>query len=234
MKSRLLLAAAAAALLAPAYATPAAAEIMVLRSIGPSAKLYPPGRRLPDSASFTLKNRDLVAILTRRGTRVFQGRGTFTATGPVAANRLTSAEARSILGVTRGGEGEPGPVPPDLWHYDVSEGGALCIPAGARPRLWRPASWRSQVLTIRPARGGARLELPLRVGQGSLDWPAELPVTAEARYVLTLSGAPRPAKIVLKPLAVAPGAPTPQLADALLAAGCTSQLDHLIATSLEP
>ncbi|MEO7178433.1 MAG: hypothetical protein ABIW83_06285, partial [Allosphingosinicella sp.] len=67
----------AAALLITASA--ATADILVVRSSGPSAKSFPPGRRLPESARISLKTSDQLIVLDGRGTRIIRGPGTFTA-----------------------------------------------------------------------------------------------------------------------------------------------------------
>jgi hypothetical protein len=51
----------------------AAAELLVLRSVGPSARRYPAGQRLPDDAAFVLRPGDSVTVLARAGTRIFRG-----------------------------------------------------------------------------------------------------------------------------------------------------------------
>src|SRR5688500_6017825 len=65
-----------AALLATAAAS-AAANVLVVRSSGPSAKSYAPGSSLPDNARLQLRAGDTVVVLDSRGTRTFRGPGTF-------------------------------------------------------------------------------------------------------------------------------------------------------------
>ena len=87
--------AAIAALLA-ATATAAAANVLVVRSSGPSAKSYPAGRSLPDNARINLAQGDMVIVLTGGGTRTFRGPGTFSpncrrARGPARRHRRRRA-----------------------------------------------------------------------------------------------------------------------------------------------
>src|SRR3569623_3618718 len=60
----------AAALAATAGA--ASADILVLRADGPSAKAFPPGKRLPDTARLVLKASDELIVLDSRGTRTIR------------------------------------------------------------------------------------------------------------------------------------------------------------------
>src|SRR4029450_4662610 len=69
-----------AALLATGAAS-AAANVLVVRAQGPSAKAYPAGRSLADNAQIQLRAGDSIIVLTPRGTRTFRGPGNFTASG---------------------------------------------------------------------------------------------------------------------------------------------------------
>src|SRR4051812_44909148 len=62
-----------------ASASVASADILVLRADGPSAKSFPPGRRLPDNAALVLKASDQLVVLDSRGTRTIRGPGKFIA-----------------------------------------------------------------------------------------------------------------------------------------------------------
>ena len=67
--ARLLLAAASAALL---VSTSATAAVLVVRSSGPSAGAYPPGKALSDTHKLNLKANDTIVLLDSRGTRTLQ------------------------------------------------------------------------------------------------------------------------------------------------------------------
>src|ERR1044072_4364883 len=73
-----------AALLA-AGAASAAANVLVVRSAGPSARPYPAGRSLADNARITLQAGDSLVILGPTGTRTFRGPGTFSPSAAVQA-----------------------------------------------------------------------------------------------------------------------------------------------------
>src|SRR5205085_12101087 len=65
----------AAALLGAA--APAAANVLVVRSTGPSAASYRAGQSLADNQRITLRAGDQLTILANGGTRTFRGPGTF-------------------------------------------------------------------------------------------------------------------------------------------------------------
>ena len=116
------------------------ADILVVRSVGPSAKLYPLGKRLPDSTRITLKASDQLTLLDGRGTRELRGPGTFTAASASSAPaQLAAASAdgrRARIGAVRGIE--TGPLrPPTIWHVDVAKGGNACVSPPNKVALWR-------------------------------------------------------------------------------------------------
>ena len=52
------------------------AKAVVVRSVGPSAKAYPPGKALPDSAKIALQPGDSVTIVGGNSARTLRGPGT--------------------------------------------------------------------------------------------------------------------------------------------------------------
>jgi hypothetical protein len=79
-----------AATLLLAGASAAMADILILRADGPSARSFPPGRRLSDNARIVLKAKDELILLDGHGhTRTLRGPGTF------IAGVVPSAPARS-------------------------------------------------------------------------------------------------------------------------------------------
>ena len=71
----------AAALIA---ATAATAAVLVVRSSGPSAGAYPPGKALPETHMLQLKASDTIVLLDSRGTRTLQGPGNFSVSASAA------------------------------------------------------------------------------------------------------------------------------------------------------
>ena len=61
MRSKLMLWGAAAAIALSSTAT--VASVVVVKSLGPSSKAYPPGKTLPESAKITLQGGDIVTVL---------------------------------------------------------------------------------------------------------------------------------------------------------------------------
>lgn len=206
----------------------AAAEILILRSVGPSARNYPAGRRVADNASFTLRPGDSVVVLAGGGTRTFRGPGTFTANGP-ARGGIASAQVRRNTGAVRGAGDAEVRRPTDVWHVDVSQSGRACIPAGARPTLWRPSSDRTVRLTIRPQTGSPQT-IDWNRGQATVQWPAAIPVVDGASYQLSWTGAPTPTRLTARMLPALPVNNVEAVATALVANQCRGQLDVLIAT----
>lgn len=212
----------------------AAADVLVLRSVGPSARRYPAGQRLPDNASFTLRPGDSISVLARGGTRTFRGPGTFSATGPARGTTLASTGPRRNTGAVRG---EDGPVavarPSDVWHVDVTQSGRACVVPGVRPTLWRPTANSAVQLTITPQTGAPQTVTWAR-GQQTLAWPASVPVTDNASYQLSWTGSTSPTRITTRMLARLRPNDVEGLATALLQAQCRGQLDVFVEQNRVP
>lgn len=220
---------AAAALLATAGA--AAADILVVRSSGPSAKSYPPGKRLPESARITLKAADQLTVLDGRGTRTIRGPGTFTAgTARVAAAAAPApapGQRRARIGAVRG----PGSTelrPPTIWHVDVSKSSAVCLADLSPPTLWRSDPAEALTLKVSGA-GGAAHEIDWAAGDSTVAWPAELPVADGAAYRLSGKEGGEAVALTFRTLPQKPGG-LEDMASSLIRNGCTAQLDLLIET----
>lgn len=207
----------------------AAANVLVVRSSGPSAGNYPPGRSLPDSAAIALGRGDMVMILGQSGTRTFTGPGTFSANGPVRASGPAAAYAglgrRQRLGASRDPLGEP--RTPSVWHVDATRSGNVCLKDMAQVSLWRPDASRAARLTIGGS-GEADGTFQWSEGQATFDWPATLPVAPGTEYRLHWEGAAEPVRLRFAALGAAPE-DAQQMAGALIANGCQAQLDRLIA-----
>lgn len=234
----------ALALTATMVALPAAAETIVIRASGPSAKSYPPGRKLADSGSVALKAGDVVTLLDARGTRTLRGPGNF---GVVAAASMGGASAttlaalldtkrvrRARTGAVRGviGDTVPGPVRrPNLWLVDLAQPGTVCVADPATVRLWRPNA--SAAATVTASGGGASVPVAFGAGEAMAAWPAALPVKEGASYRLSWAGQAKPVDIRFALLADA-GTDLSSTASGLIAHDCTAQLDQLATTSALP
>jgi hypothetical protein len=207
----------------------AAADVLILRSVGPSARNYPPGRRVPDSASFTLRPGDSVVVLAGGGTRTFRGPGTFSAAGPARAGLAGQSQVRRNTGAVRGSGDTAVLRPSDVWQVDVTQTGRACVPAGRRPVLWRPVADRAVRLTITPQTGAAQT-VNWNQGQATLAWPASVPIVDGASYQLSWPGAAAPTRLTTRTLTGLSVDNVDAVASALVANQCGGQLDVLIAT----
>jgi hypothetical protein len=229
----------AIALAGAALALPLAAMAgVVVKSTGPSATKYPVGTKLDDNASISLKAGDVVTVLTAEGTRVIKGAGTFRVGDrpQVAADRFASltrkrAATRVRTGAVRG-ESDDNPTNPSLWYVDVTRSGTICLYDLATVRLWRPGTEGTSTYSIADHAGSAQAEVTFddTVTVAALD-PARLPITEAGQYTVTAPDGATTAHINFVLLAEDYGAPD-ALAEALIAKGCTVQLESL-ASSLE-
>jgi len=55
------------------------ANVVVVKSLGPSAKSYPPGKTLPETAKISLQGGDVVTVLGPASAQTLRGPGNFDA-----------------------------------------------------------------------------------------------------------------------------------------------------------
>ncbi len=214
----------------------ALAGTIVVRSSGPSAKSYPPGKSLPAKGKLLLKTGDAITILDDGGTRVYNGPGSFpvgagsgAATGSAFGQFLKNiGRTQDRSAATRGDPTLPQSLNPNIWFADIAKPGTHCIVDPASVYLWRAGSAKAAVLTL--TGNGKTEKLSFAKGQSLLPWPvAALPVVDKGQYSLSIAGQPNPVKITIRTL---PSAPT-ELADvaaALIKNGCATQVDLLVET----
>ncbi|MDB5671025.1 MAG: hypothetical protein JWO25_1984 [Alphaproteobacteria bacterium] len=217
----------AAALAASAGA--ACADILVLRADGPSARSFPPGRRLADNARLVLKASDELIVLDGRGTRMIRGPGNFIA-GVTPPARIASAEPvlqrRARIGAVRGVPSGP-PRPGSIWEVDVAKSSNVCVADPSKIRLWRSDPSTSGLLTVTRLPDGASRQLRWDSGVANLAWPDGFAIADHAQYRLGWAGQAAPANITFRALAQPPSG-MDGTATALLANNCTAQLDLFI------
>ena len=217
----------AAALLVTASA--AAADILVVRSLGPSAKGFPPGKRLAETTRITLKANDQLVVLDGRGTRTIRGPGTFTAGVPQGATASAApTQRRARIGAVRtlsGGELRS----PTLWHVDVAKSTNFCVADPATLTLWRADPAAPVTLAITRAGDGATRRLAWEAGSSTLAWPADLQPSDGIEFRLSWQGAATPTVLKFKTLPQKP-AGLEDMASSLIRNQCTAQLDLLIET----
>jgi hypothetical protein len=230
-----------AAPLALLGATATLAETIVVRSNGPSAKSYPPGKALPDQSVVALKAGDAVTILDGRGTRVLKGPGNFSTTASSAAagssfgQLLRNTGARQARTGAVRGTGSAGPArSPNLWYVDVAKSGTICLADTNAISLWRASAINAQSLTLTRVSDGKSVPVDFRAGQSVRAWPiTDLPASDGAQYRLSGPGIAAAATVKIAALGPDPLG-LEGTASALIRKGCNAQLDLLIETVALP
>jgi hypothetical protein len=197
------------------------ATVLVVRAAGPSAKVYPPGKALPESAKIQLQPGDSVMLLNTNGARTLRGPGTFA----VAASGEGLAEAanrRARFSAMRSSEV---PLNPSPWNLDITQSGKLCVANPTKLTLWRPQKEDAIKLTIRGGGGEQTIDWP--AGSDTMAWPATLPVTSGAEYQISQPDSGDMARVTFVTIANPP-ADTIATAQSLIANGCNNQLDVLV------
>jgi hypothetical protein len=212
----------AAALLG--VAAPAAANVLVVRSSGPSAGNYRAGQSLPDNARITLSAGDQLTILANGGTRTFRGPGTFSPNTQIASGSTVSNGGRiARVGAVR----DAGIVPrgPTIWHVDVTQGGTFCLASPRNVMLWRPNASAPVRFTINGPGGTRTLNWP--ANEPTVAWPGGAPIANGSTYTISQPGVAVPVSITFRVLG-SPPRDVQGVAGALIANGCEGQLDVLV------
>lgn len=221
MARLLLVAACAASILSSA----GAAAVLVVRSSGPSASTYPPGKALPDTHVLKLKASDTVILLDSRGTRTLQGPGDFSVSAsgaPAATSRTAGTSARRVrLGAVRGAGSR------SVWQADLGRSGNVCIANPADLGLWRADSSGEANVTLTDAASGKAADVKFAAGQSIAPWPQDLPATSGTK--INVAGLASPTTLTLRVLSPVPNG-LEGMAQSLIRADCEAQLDVLIDT----
>lgn len=215
-----------AALVVALCSSVATATVVVVKSLGPSAKAYPPGKTLPETAKITLQGGDVVTILGPSSAQIFRGPGNFdakqAALGSAAAQRGRFSAMRT---------GEVAHVP-SIWDLDVSQSGKVCITDVKKVQLWRQDSDGTAAVQIRAA-DGTTSRLNWAAGKPLTGWPAALPLTTGAQYELDWPNGGDKSKLEVVVLPSAP-ADSVEAAQVLIKNGCQNQLDQLVQDATKP
>lgn len=211
----------------------AAAEMIVLRSLGPRAPHhYATGSRHGNEAVFELRPGDSLIVLAPGGTRKWRGPGFF-GLSPRAVALPNGLRVRVNTGVVRDAPRQEGIQPTQYWDYDIRAAGELCFASGTRPSLWRPRSTAPLRVTHTAATGASHsFEWP--AGQTRIAWPEAVPLRDGGRYFLSSARAGQAVRITTHILAPAPDERIGQIATELMGRGCMGQLDTFIATRADP
>src|SRR4051794_20873659 len=164
-----------AAIAAALISIPAAANVVVVKSLGPSAKAYPPGKTLPESAKISLQGGDVLTVLGPASAQTLRGPGNFDAKQVALAS---AAGQRGRFGALRAAEVAHNP---SIWDIDVSQSGKICVSDASKVQLWRPDS-ETQVTVQIHAADGTTQDLNWAAGSALTAWPAALPIKNGASY----------------------------------------------------
>jgi hypothetical protein len=218
MRTKLVLLGAAAAV--ALSSTAAVASVVVVRSLGPSSKAYPPGKTLPESAKITLQGGDVVTVLSPNAAQTLRGPGNFTA-GEV--NLASAAAKRGRFGALRTGEVAQNP---SIWDLDVTQSGKMCITPASKLKLWRPNTDSEAKISIRSADGKSE-DITWASGKATTAWPTALPVANSVEYQIEWAGTGDKSKVTF---VAVPNAPADLVgaAQVLIENGCQNQLDLLV------
>lgn len=211
---------------------------VVVKSSGPSASRFPVGTKLDDSATITLREGDVVTVLTAGGTRIIKGAGNHrVGDRPQVANERFAALTRKRAanrvrtGAVRG-ESDEAPSNPSLWYVDVTRSGTICLFDLDTVRLWRPGTEGTSTYSVAEAGSDTQVEVTFddTVMIAALD-PTRLPIREGAMYQVTAPDGTLAAQLGFVLLSEDYEAPD-ALAEGLIAKGCMVQLEAL-GSSLE-
>lgn len=219
MRTKLMLWGAAA--LVALGSTAAVASVVVVKSLGPSAKAYPPGKTLPAEAKIKLQGGDIVTILGPGSAQTLRGPGSFDTT---QISLESAALQRGRFGALRSTDI---PRSPSIWDIDVTQSGKVCVVDAKKLQLWRPDSEAAEAVEIRAADGTAQ-KLSWARGKALAGWPTAVPLKSAGKYEVASSARPDTSNLEVVTLGEIPVGQV-ATAQALIANGCQNQLDLLVA-----
>ncbi len=200
--------------------TASLASVVVVRSLGPSAKSYPPGKTLPEDAKITLQGGDILTVLGPSSAQTLRGPGNFDAKQVALAS---AAGQRGRFGALRAAEVAHNP---SIWDLDASQGGKVCVADTSKVQLWRPDSETEATVQIRTPDGKSQ-ELSWAAGKALTAWPAAMPIKNGATYQIEWPDTGEKSSL---DVVTVPGAPADLVgaAQVLIEHGCQKQLDLLV------
>lgn len=217
MRAKLLLVGAAAAV--ALSSTAAFASVVVVRSLGPSAKAYPPGKTLPESASISLKGGDVVTLIGPGSAQTLRGPGNF----PAKLSLASTSGKRGRFGALRATEVARNP---SIWDLDVTQSGTMCVNSKSKLKLWRPDAEGAATINIRSSDGKSQ-ELSWPAGKASAMWPSSLPISNSVEYQIEWPSSGEKSSVKFVPVAAVPS-DLVGAAQLLIENGCQNQLDLLV------
>lgn len=219
MRSKLMLWGAAAVVALSSSA--ALASVVVVKSLGPSAKAYPPGKTLPESAKITLQGGDIVTVLGPASAQTMRGPGNFDAKQVTLAS---AAAKRGRFGALRAAEVAHNP---SIWDIDLSESGKICVSNASTVQAWRPDKEAAMTVKIRSSDGSAQ-ELTWAAGSALAPWPASLPIVGGQEYQVEWPDGADTSKLDIITVNSLPTDDLVGAAQVLIENGCQKQLDLLV------
>jgi hypothetical protein len=201
------------------------ANVVVVKSLGPSAKSYPPGKTLPESAKISLQGGDVVTVIGPSSAQTLRGPGNFDAK-QVALSAAASQRGR--FGALRAAEVTQSP---GIWDIDASAGGKVCVADAAKLQVWR-ADVEAPISVVIRSDDGQSQTLSWAAGKALTAWPGALPLKNGASYSVEWPDGGDIGKLQVVTIATPPtdlvGA-----AQVLLANGCQKQLDLLVDSAMK-
>jgi len=201
----------------------ALANVVVVKSLGPSAKSYPPGKTLPPSAKITLQGGDVVTVLGPSAAKTLRGPGNFDAS---QISLASASGQRGRFGALRAAEVAHNP---SIWDIDVTQSGKVCVVDAKKLQLWRPDSDGVGNVEIRSADGQSQ-KLSWAAGKSLAAWPAALPVKSGAQYQIQWGETGDKSSLDVVTVGSVP-ADLPGTAQVLIENGCQNQLDLLVSSA---
>ncbi|MEO7563885.1 MAG: hypothetical protein ABIS46_01470 [Sphingomicrobium sp.] len=200
--------------------TAAVASVVVVRSLGPSSKAYPPGKTLTESAKITLQGGDVVTVLGPNSAQTLRGPGNFNTN---TVSLASAASKRGRFGALRAGEIAKNP---SVWDIDATQTGKVCVTDTSKLQLWRPDSTAEASVNIRTSDGAVQ-PVTWVAGNSSVPWPAALKLISGSDYQIEWqeTGEKSDVTIVQVP---AMGDDLVGAAQLLIQNGCKNQLDVLV------
>ncbi|MEO7410300.1 MAG: hypothetical protein ABIU10_03130, partial [Sphingomicrobium sp.] len=201
-------------------------NVVVVKSLGPSSKSYPPGRTLPDSVKINLRGGDVLTVIGPSSAQTLRGPGNFDAR---QVGLAAAAGQRGRFGALRAAEVAHNP---NVWDLNASDGGKVCVASSTGLQLWRSDSEAPVTVQIRSSDGETQ-SLTWAAGKALTPWPAAMPVKSGTQYTVEWPEGGDPSKL---DVVMIPARPTDLVsaAQVLLANGCQKQLDLLVDGASKP
>ena len=199
------------------------ANVLVVKSLGPSAKIYPPGKTIPPTAKITLQGGDVVTLLGPSSAETLRGPGNFDAN---QVSLASAANQRGRFGALRSAEIARNP---SIWDLDASQSGKVCVSDAKTLQLWRPDDDANVEIEIRSSDGQSQ-KLSWAAGKALTSWPAALTVKSGGQYEIEWAETGDKSSLDIVTVSSVP----PDIvgtAQVLIQNGCQNQLDLLVSSA---